>query len=298
MATSGPAAESLLAALGELEVFRSFRSGATTRDEYVAGLESQADRLDKLLGSPRNLRLLAARYPPDFDRHADEILDLLIGEGLAGQKPPTGPFEDFREKMRRQFDHGDRRTFIHPDEARLAYMVSAAKKPRRMIALGSYYGYWAAWAMPGVEAAQGEAVLVDPNEAVCDLARANFETLGFAGRTSVLAQKGEDVLPSLEDGSLDLVFLDANAGRGHADPAYDGKGIYSILAEAAFPKMAEGALLIAHNDYIAGVGDNRLSQPFVQRHAERLERFHTVCAERFRKHNIFATPDGFGVYIK
>ncbi len=278
-------------------MFRAYRAGEIGREEYLAGLEAQADELEGRLGDARNVRLLASRYPQDFDRSADEILDRLMEEGFLNRRPDAAAADAFRRRVRAQFDHDGYRTYIQPSEARLACLISLAKRPRHVVVLGSYYGYWAIWTLPGAAAAGGDAVLVDPNPRVCALAERNLRALGFADRARVLCAKAEDVMDRLPD-EIDLALLDADGGRDHPDSSYHGKGIYALLAERVFPRLAAGGLLLVHNDYRIGVGDNRLARPYVERMAEVLERFHRFCDGRFRRGAVFDTPDGFGAYMK
>ena len=296
MKSSGPLADGLIEELSEFAAFRDWRAGKITREQYIDGLMAQAAQIEASIG-PRNLRLLAARYPSDFDRQADEFFATLRSEGFLSDHPPVAPFEAFRERVRAAYDHGEHRTAIQPDEARLLYLISMALRPRRMIAIGSYYGYWAVWAMPGVVAGDGQAILMDPNAAVCALAERNFKALGLGDRTSVIAKKAEEVFDEWAPGSLDLVLLDANGGRD-SPAAYRGKGIYAFMARGVYEKMREGALLVAHNDYLPGVGDNRLSHDFVERLSRPIADFHAFCDGHFRRRRVLATPDGFGVYQK
>ena len=57
---------------------------------------------------------------------AAEVFATLRADGFVEDDPPTAPFESFRERVLSTYDHGQNRTFIHPDEARLAYFVSMA----------------------------------------------------------------------------------------------------------------------------------------------------------------------------
>jgi len=293
----GPVSDHLQAALSEVPVYRDYRDGKISRDQYVEGLEANAEEIETQLAARGHWRMLASRYPADFDQQAEEIFSALLAEGFVSERPATAPFEAFRRKALAAYDHGENRTFIHPDEARLVYFLSMAKKPRRMIAIGSYYGYWAIWAMPGVQAAGGQALLIDPNPAVCALAEKNFKALGFGPFTTVRAQKAEALFDEMAAG-IDMVLLDAAGGKDSPDPAYHGKGIYAFMAEGVYDKMSPGALLAVHNDYLPHVGANRLSRAFLERAAKPLERFHAFCQSRFRKCHVAPTPDGFGVYLK
>ena len=166
-----------------------------------------------------------------------------------------------------------------------------------MVVAGAYYGYWAIWAMPGVAAAGGRAILIDPNPAVCALAEKNFRAMGYGDCTTVHAKKAEEVFPEIP-AEIELALLDAAGDGKHPDPAYRGKGIYAYLAPGLWERMKPGALLVTHNDYQSGIGANRISRESVERSAAQLAPFHEYMAARCRKSHVAATPDGFGVYLK
>jgi predicted O-methyltransferase YrrM len=278
----GPVTEHVQAVLAEFPFSRDYCAGHISQEEYVARFEAQADAIEARLGMAHLCRI-AARYPADFDAHAAAMFSTLVDEGFVDEEPEAESFEAFRETIRASYDHGENRTYIHPDEARVLYFLSMAKRPRRMIAIGAFYGYWAVWAMPGVAAADGEAMLIDPDPMVCALAEKNFAALGYGDRTIVHAEKAETVLPGMAQG-VDLVLLDAAGSPDHPDPAYHSKGVYGFLIEDIFRVMADGALLVVHNDDLPG--------------AKPLERFHAFCRVHFKKQYVARTPEGFGAYIK
>ena len=297
MTEPGPVCERLLATLSEIPLFCDYRDGRITQDEYLAGLQARREELEHRLGGPRQLGLLASRFPRDMANHPLELFSDLRAQGFVNGEPDAAAYAEFRERMAEEYDHGENRTFIQHDEGGLAYLIAMDKRPKHMVTIGSYYGYWAVWAMPGVEAGDGDAALIDPNPKVCELAEKNFAALGYGERTAVLNARGEDVVDQLPDG-IDLVLLDAAGGREHPDPRYHGKGIYALLATSVFPKMADRALLLAHNDYRSPVGVNPLSRPYIERSTKQLELFHSFCDDHFRRGMVLDTPDGFGVYMK
>ncbi|HID55132.1 TPA: hypothetical protein EYP37_01290 [Candidatus Poribacteria bacterium] len=292
--SSGPIANHVIAALSSYGDFRDYRSGLISHEDYLNWLEANAEELEGVVGGRRNLRFLASRYPPDFEANAERIFEDLLREELVQGRPNKDEFRRFRSRMEELFDHDGFRTYIHPDEAQLAYMLSMAVKPKRMVAMGSYYGYWAIWALPGVAEGGGEAWLIDPNPAVCDLARRNLKRLGYDKIAAVITSRAEEVIPTLQ-GEVDLAMLDADGDHTYP-PIYRGKGIYALLAELIAPRMREGGLLLVHNDYLPNVGANRLSKPFLEPLCSRIELFHQVCSRNFSRGYVAPTPDGFGVY--
>lgn len=298
MNETGLLSDGLLEILRGFELFRDYEAGRVAQEEYVARLEEQADDFMTALPNRRMLDLLAARYPANCDRHAEELFEQLRAEGLVDGDPQLDAFDDYRTRVLGSFDHGDNRSAIQPDEAKLLYMIASAIEPKRMVTAGAFYGFWAIWGMPGVAAADGSAILIDPNQSVSELSAKNFAALGFGDRTTARAELGEDVFPGIDNASLDLVCLDASGGPQAGKADYSGKGVYAYLLEAFIDKMKPGSLLVTHNDYQLGVGDNALSHRFVVNSSEKLERFHALCDQYFRKSFVADTPDGFGVYLK
>ncbi|MFO0173769.1 MAG: hypothetical protein ACK51W_15040, partial [Aphanizomenon sp.] len=68
------------------------------------------------------------------------------------------------QTIRGSFEHQSAATYIYPEEGYLMLTLAQAFRAKRAIFLGSYYGYWAAWAMAALELVGGTAVLLDPNE--------------------------------------------------------------------------------------------------------------------------------------
>jgi len=285
----GPKADFVLAALEMLPAYRDYRAGRLTRDEFAAALDANADVLLPRLDGRQGFLDLAKVYPPDFDAAGDAILASLVADAFLDEIPDA-PFDEYRTRIRAEYDHDHRHTSIHPDDARLAYFISMAIKPKRLLVVGSYYGYWAVWAMPGVVAADGAsgngtAMLIDPDRDVSALAEHNFRALGFGDRTEVRAEPAEEVFPSIEPG-LDLVMLDAAGADDHADPGYHGKGIYGFLIADIFDRMRHGALLVVHNDAPPDANEREL------------DRLHAFCSGTFRKGVVNDTPEGVGIYLR
>jgi len=285
MIPPGPVSDHVQDILSTFPVYRDYRAGWVPRTEYTRWIETDAATVKAALGDSASLLRLASRYPPDFDAHADEVFGALVHSGLLPGADNAAGFNEYRDTIRASYDHGDNHTYIQPDEARLLYLISTAIRPKRMLAVGSYYGYWAVWAMPGVAAAAGQATLIDPDAEVCALAEKNFRALGYGESAVVHAQPAEAVFPDIAPG-IDLALLDAAGSGEHPDPAYHGKGIYGFLVEGVFGRMRDGALLVVHNDYAQGP------------RAASLERFHAFCRDNFRAHHVAETPEGFGVYLK
>lgn len=108
---------------------------------------------------------------------------------------------------------------------------------RRILEIGTSYGYstlWMALAMPP----QGRIVTIDPDAARTAVARRHWRRAGIAdARITVINEPALAVLadPARLPGPYDLVFIDAD------------KLEYGPYLEAALPRCAPGALIVADN---------------------------------------------------
>jgi predicted O-methyltransferase YrrM len=282
----GPASDFIIEVLSEFKFYNDYASGAISQKEYQKAFDKNSKEIAVWLLGDEHLISLAREYPPDFDKHALGIFSKLVENGLL-QEPDEDteePWRVFKKRVRRDFKHGRNHTFIQPDEARLLFQISLAKKPRSVIAVGSYYGYWAIWAMAGAYSVGGKMVLIDPNSKVCALAKSNFQSMRLGKFTKIFAEKAEVVLPKLDE-QADLVLLDASGAQDSRNAEYRGKGIYSFLIEPIMKKIANGGILVVHND----------TPSTSSRHP--LSKFHTFCNDHFLYSFHAPTPEGIGVYF-
>jgi predicted O-methyltransferase YrrM len=136
-------------------------------------------------------------------------------------------------------------TAITPRMQRLLYAINAIARPDTMIAVGIFCGNTfianaGAAVGPGAcyPARRLVGLEIRPEEAA--RAARNVAAVDPGGRAEIL---GADGLPFLRrlDGSLDLLYLDADGSGGR------GKSIYLDLVEAAGHALRSGSLVLAHN---------------------------------------------------
>ena len=169
-----------------------------------------------------------------------------------------------------------------------------AALPRHALFLGSYYGYWAQWAIPGIVAGGGRATLVDPDEQCCEIARLNLRTNGFADAVDVIAVTGEQFLATSRQ-EFDLVVLDAETPRDHPDPEQRGKRIYHSLVRACLPKLADEALLVCHNILFADDTGDPAFPGIIQRNRAELGAFAALASQWFGPFIEYRTTEGLGI---
>ena len=135
-------------------------------------------------------------------------------------------------------------TAISPRQERLIWALNAIHRPARMVAAGVFCGFTF---ICNAGAAVGSGAVYDAEDLVgleitpeeAERAERNVRRLSPDGPARVLA---EDAVAFVRDydAPIDLLYLDA------AGPE-TGKGIYLEILEAAYDRLPEGALVLAHN---------------------------------------------------
>ena len=120
------------------------------------------------------------------------------------------------------------------DAGKFLHILAVAGKAQSALELGASTGYSGVWLGSALSRTGGRLLTVDPDLEKVKMARESFETAHLAQHVSVVQGKALDVLQTLE-GPFDIAFLDAI------------KEEYLAYAEALWPKMRAGGLLIADN---------------------------------------------------
>ena len=165
-----------------------------------------------------------------------DIVDPLIEEYLARLVPSPDPIE---AELRRLADERDGFPIVGPVVGawlmQLALMIGA----RRILELGSGFGYSAFWFARGLQAG-GTVTLTDHTRENLERARDALGRAGLLDRCRIEAPgDGLEVLARTEPG-LDLVFLDLE------------KEDYPRALALALPKLRTGGLLVADNVHWGG----------------------------------------------
>lgn len=190
---------------------------------------------------------LLSRFPSNDAEAATRMLHSLYDAGaISSNTCHEQAFQDFRTRVEKIFKHlPNRTTSIFPEEARIAFELSMAIRPKHIVVAGSYYNYFAVWFISGL-ANDSRMTCIDIDPQVCELARLNMKALGYEDRVQVICGDAEIYLQN-EKGPMDLFVVDAYGGFNHLDARYHGKAIYGPLVKAALPHMQKGAYILAHN---------------------------------------------------
>ncbi len=121
------------------------------------------------------------------------LLDELYAEGLAHDEA--------------QADRLLRRRNLEPQSAELLALTVRLVGARRVVEIGTSNGYSTLWLADAVGDTGGRVLSVDVGPV--DEAAANLDRAGLADRVDLRCGDGGQLLVELPDGSVDLLFLDA-----------------------------------------------------------------------------------------
>jgi predicted O-methyltransferase YrrM len=169
-------------------------------------------------------------------------------------------FRTFRQSVRDTFEIPW--TAISPRQQRIIYAINAIVRPKAMVAAGVFCGNTfisnaGAAVGPGAcyEADDLVGLEILSEEAI--RAEANVRKLDVTGCARILAADAVAFVADY-DRPIDLLYLDASV------PGDKGKRIYLDILEAAYGKLADDAIILAHNsvncaeklaEYLATVRD-------------------------------------------
>ncbi len=295
MNSGGPVAVTIDGGLADYEPYRRFLAGELTRSAYSEEVVASREALVTSTGLTENEVSLSVRFPldaHDFALAAFEMTAAAVG------LPPTETDTTRRLEQARDllagYDHGERKTYIFPEEGALAHLVAAASGARSAISLGSYYGYWSAWAATGL--ARGTRItLVDSDPAVCAAAEENFDCLGVEADVDVVCAEATEFLRG-SSCRYDFVLLDAEGPPSPADPRMQRKAVYGPIVEALLPVAAPGALLLAHNILLGHPFPDPYFARLVTVNKGELLEFHQWLEAAALAKTTVSTVEGTGIY--
>ncbi|WP_405936842.1 class I SAM-dependent methyltransferase [Streptomyces sp. NBC_00726] len=286
-------------ALREVPEYQAFRSGRLSRADYCSWLHTGALTAPEA-GLTEDQLHLSTRFPADERGFTEHVLHTLHEDGLIGSVAyPEAEFDALRDRVAAGFVHEDRTTYIFPEEARLLFALCHILAPRRAVFPGSYYGYWAVWAIPGIRAAGGTATLVDIDPGTMALAARNLEALGLADGVEFATTDAIAFGGTLEP--FDLCVLDAEGpAPQHApegtDPDLVDKAIYYPIMAATTPALRPGGLLIAHNMLLENLTDNRYFAGRIANNRAQYARFQEHLDAHYDSQRLVPSSEGTGIY--
>ncbi|MGD6879671.1 O-methyltransferase [Bacillus infantis] len=152
-------------------------------------------------------------------------------------------------------------TTITPIMERVLFSISSSENLKRIVVLGSYYGYALLWLAGGIKnKGDSFAYGFDINKESCVQARINMKNLKLHN-VQIIQKDAFNAIDVFEDESIDLLFIDVEKDGSKLD--------YSPLLEKWYGKLKRGALVLAHD-------------PLVEKFAEDFKQYHKIVSDRSR----------------
>ena len=120
------------------------------------------------------------------------------------------------------------------DTLEMIEKILIKEKPKRILEIGTAVGYSASQ----FAKVTGEDCVIDSIEIDEDRANEaliNIRNIGVSDRINIIIGNAVEVLPTLEDGTYDIVFIDANKGK------------YPVFLKEAIRLLRNNGLILADN---------------------------------------------------
>jgi len=223
-------------------------------------------------------RLVAQNPDADERGGIDDVVrrlrewGVLTGEGTC----PHDSFEVLRKEVHERFKIPW--TSITPAMERLLYAVAAVNQPRSIVAVGIFCGNTLIWNIgpacgPGKCYTAQHLVGVEVKPDRVDMARDNLAAIGVKEPVEVIAGDGHEILRGI-DYPIDLLYLDCDCP-------------YGPMLDAAYGRVPEGGLVIAHNTIHKGWAKQETSKEYLA-----LVRDASVFRE-----SVSVEPDDMGIEV-
>lgn len=287
----GPVYEVADRALGSLDLYGRYRAGHVTQRAFAAGVLANKAHLVDLGLAPADVHF-ATRFPADPIVCARRIVADLVKVGIldhAGSDP--SPFSS-AEGVAREMDHGPYSTYIYPEEALALHLITASIRPRRTVFCGSYYGYWAMWALAAVHHSS-DVVLIDPDAAACRVAAQNLKAFGYDSFARVVVGDAVEELPRL--GMVDLIVIDAETPESEPDLRRRGKGIYTALLSVALDAMSNGGVVVFHNVVQHHFNEDSFFVALIRRYEREYGAMLKTAGSELAAFHVYPTTEGLAV---
>ncbi|WP_437661165.1 class I SAM-dependent methyltransferase [Sorangium sp. So ce1182] len=280
--------------LRERPFYGDYRAGRIGASRYAREIDASVSSLIEAGVAPGDVPFLKRRPPDDRQAVADILSDLRRRGLLCAVDWDEAGFSRHARKMRTEFEHDGRRTYIASEEAMLMYALVDLIRPKRVAFLGSYYGYWAFWALPTLARHGGTAVLIDIDEPVSMLSARNVRQFAYEGSAEVVTADACEWMSQAKE-QYDMLVLDAECPLTHPDPAVRGKRIYAPLLRAGLAALAPRGWVICHNILVSHAPADPDLDAIIERNLEEYRDFFQITGEHLEGFFRYDTTEGIGI---
>jgi len=247
-------------------------------------------------GLNENQIKLSERFPINEVAFVRACLDQLQQRAvIEAVDYPSTNFDTAAAEIETHFKHDRHLTYIFPEEARLLYALAHITTPKRVAFLGSYYGYWAAWALAAMES-KSDVALLDVDPSVGSLASENLMNLRRGNGARSITTDAIIFMNQADDESYDWIVLDAEGPKCGLPYDQTDKALYGVMLEAALPKLRPGGLLICHNILLSHHNDDPYFANMIRNNKRQFYKFDQLVRDNFSATVTFPTTEGVGVY--
>jgi predicted O-methyltransferase YrrM len=291
---NGPIYDLAFSYLKLTDEYKSYCNGTISVSQY----EQFVDRVAGFLiaaGLPSDDVHFAKRYPRCEEQFVhDKILDIYKLGMLPHTSYNSKEYEYIAKERNSNYDHGPFRTYIYPEEAHLLFAIVDIIKPRSVLFLGSYYGYWAYAPIFILRNNGGHATLLDPDPVAQSVAQANIARAGLQDTVEIAVMAGETYLDKVRL-EYDFVVLDAENPRNHPNLEQRGKKVYGSLLQRVLPHMTSGAYLVCHNILFKNASEDVFFEGIIQRNKHELSRFMALIGQHIPNFVEVPSTEGVGI---
>lgn|SRR3990167_907539 len=282
--------------LSQYEWYNDYRAMQVNREHYWNTLMQFKPELLKS-GLSEDQIHLSSRFSLNAEETVRHILhDLLKQNMIDSIDYPKDEFAVLTEVIAKNFCHGKYMTYIFPEEARLLYALTYIMKPKTMLFLGSYYGYWAIWAIMLLKKMGGKAYLIDIDDSVINLARENMEKFELE---SVVTLVNEDALEFIAREKIqhDFMVVDPEGPKKGPDPDLLDKAIYYPMVKAAHPYLSTKGIIICHNILLNNpIKEDGYFHDKIKYNKDQFIKFLPFMSENYASGVWYNTTEGVGIF--
>lgn len=276
--------------------YSGYLEGKTDSRNYLRTLLQHKTELI-LAGLNEDQINLSSRFLLNNEQAVDHILDdLLERKIIKSVEYPKERFDLLFQKVADEFMHATYTTYIFPEEARLLYALTWIVKPKKMLFMGSYYGYWAIWSASILKETGGVAYLIDIDRNVLALAEKNMAQFNC---DSVVRLVNEDAIQFMmrEKISHDFLVVDPEGPKQGADPDLLDKAIYYPMVKAAHPCLATNGIVLCHNILLNNLQvENKYFEKKIKYNFGQFSKFLPFMKENYESGVWYDTTEGVGIF--
>lgn len=177
---------------------------------------------------------------------------------------------------------------IGPNEGRILQLMVKLAGSRRVVEIGTLFGYSTVWMARGLPA-DGRLFTIERDHDCVRMAKRAFEECGFEERITLLEGEATEKLRQIEsEGPFDLVFIDAN------------KSAYVEYLDWSLENVRVGGLIVADNTLLGGgVAEDEKPESLSQRQWSEMRKFNERLADQSRfLGTLLPTPEGLSVAMR